>query len=159
MTLSGKKFLNCSRLHTAHDYINFLHTFINHDYLSWRYRDCPVAKYGAIIEAGKFGFIFRLKKLKNFMELRVCEVWTEDFPDADKLARAAFKKLTRNIRPALVSCAASPLFLPGRKQITKLFGPYKKGPIITIRPLATDNLNNFEHFNRWQPSLGSMELF
>lgn len=138
---------------------NFLHTPVHYKYLSWRYRDCPVAKYGAVIEPGKFGFVFRLKKLKKFMELRICEVWTESAPGADELAKKAFKKLTRKIRPALISSGASPLFSNGEKQITKFFGPYKKGPVITIRPLATDNLNNFEEFNHWQPSLGAMELF
>lgn len=137
----------------------FLHTPIDQKYLAWRYRDCPVATYGAVIEPGKFGFIFRLKKLKKFMELRVCEAWTEPGEENGKIAQAAFKKLVRSIRPALISCADSPLFLSGQKQLAKFFGPYNKGPIITIRPLAKDNLNNFEQFSHWQPSLGSMELF
>ncbi|MEO8414732.1 MAG: GNAT family N-acetyltransferase [Ginsengibacter sp.] len=138
---------------------NFLHTHIHYNYLRWRYRDCPVSKYGALIEPGKFGIVFRLKKLKKFMELRICEVWTESAPGADKLAMEAFKKLVKKIRPALLSCGASPLFSNGKKQITKFYGPYKKGPVFTIRPLATDNLNNFAEFNQWKPSLGSMELF
>ena len=138
---------------------HYLHTPVDYNYLAWRYRDCPVAQYGAIIEPGKFGFIFRLKKLKKFMELRVCEVWTEPGEQNDKPARAAFKKLAGKIRPALVSCAASPLYFSGKKQIVKFWGPYKKGPIITIRPLAKNNLNNFEQFSHWQPSLGTMELF
>lgn len=137
----------------------FLHTPIHYHYLSWRYRDCPVARYGAVIEPGKFGFIFRLKKLKRFMELRICEVWTEPGSKSDEPAKAAFKDLLKKTRPALVSCSASPLFLSGKKQIAKFFGPVKKGPVITIRPLAINNLNNFEQFNHWQPSLGSMELF
>ncbi len=138
---------------------SFLHTPVSYAYLSWRYRDCPVAQYGAVIEPGKFGFIFRLKKLKYFMELRICELWTEDKTSADLLARKAFKKLVKKIKPALVSCSPSPLFLSEKKHITKFFGLFKKGPIITIRPLAKNNLNNFEAFHHWQPSLGSMELF
>ncbi|MEO7524606.1 MAG: GNAT family N-acetyltransferase [Ferruginibacter sp.] len=136
-----------------------LHTPIDYNYLSWRFLDCPVAKYGAVIEPGKFGYIFRLKKLKKFIELRICEVWTESTPGAEQLAIQSFKKLMKAIRPALLSCGASPLFSNGDKQIAKLFGPYKKGPVITIRPLATDNLNNFAEFGQWKPSLGSMELF
>jgi hypothetical protein len=137
----------------------FLHTPVDYNYLGWRYRDCPVAKYGAVIEPGKFGFVFRLKKLRKFMELRICEVWTEGGAGNSDPARAAFKKLARKIRPALISCAGSPLFLPGDKQVANFFGPFNKGPIITIRPLAKDNLNNFEQFSHWRPSLGSMELF
>jgi GNAT superfamily N-acetyltransferase len=137
---------------------HFLHTPLHYMYLGWRYRDCPVANYAAVIEPGKFGFVFRLKKLKKFMELRVCEVWTEPGTDNERLAKAAFKKMLGRIRPALVSCAASPLFSE-KNHITKLFGPFKKGPMVTIRTLAKNNLNNFEQFSHWQPSLGSMELF
>ena len=118
-----------------------------------------MATYGAVIEPGKFGFVFRLKKLNRFIELRICEIWTEPGATDQKPARAAFQKLLKKIRPAMVSCAASPLFMSGKKQVTGLLGPFKKGPVITIRPLATDNLNNFEKFSKWQPSLGSMELF
>lgn len=137
----------------------FLHTPLDYKYLSWRYRDCPVATYGAVIEPGKFGFIFRLKKLNRFIELRICEIWTEPGFTDPRPAKSAFKKLVKMIRPAMVSCGASPLFMKGKKHITGLIGPFKKGPVITIRPLATDNLNNFNKFSKWQPSLGSMELF
>ena len=136
-----------------------LHTPVDLNYIAWRYRDCPVAKYGAVIEPGQFGFIFRIKKLKAFMELRLCEVWTESGATDGHHARDAFKKLVKEIKPAVISCASSPLFLHGKSQITKLFGPFKKGPVITIRSLAINNLNNFDQFNLWTPSLGSMELF
>jgi GNAT superfamily N-acetyltransferase len=135
-----------------------MHTPINKTYLHWRYNDCPIVKYGTIIESGKFGIVFRLKKINRFIELRICEIWTED----DKMAGVAVKalrKLIRNIRPAMVSCAPSPLFASGKKKIPGLFGPVKKGPITTLRPLAIDKLNTFEQFYQWSPSIGSMELF
>ena len=96
--------------------------------------------------------------MKKFMELRICELWTEVAPGAEKMAQKAIRKLIRHTRPALVSCAASPLFSDKKRPAT-FFGPFKKGPVITIRPLAKNNLNNFEQFSHWQPSLGSMELF
>jgi GNAT superfamily N-acetyltransferase len=136
----------------------YFHTPLRYDYLSWRYATCPVATYGAIIEPGSFGIIFRVKKMKKFMELRICELWTEVAPGAEKMAQKAIRKLIRHTRPALVSCAASPLFSDKKRPAT-FFGPFKKGPVITIRPLAKNNLNNFEQFSHWQPSLGSMELF
>jgi hypothetical protein len=136
-----------------------LHTPIHYNYLKWRYQDCPVVKYGALIEPGMFGLVFRLKKLNRFIELRICETWTEAGTSAEELARAGLKELVKKIRPVLVSCAPSPLFNEGKKQLPGFFGPFKKGPVITIRPLAIGNLNNFEQFNHWQPSLGSMELF
>ncbi len=136
-----------------------LYTPLTTQFLKWRYCDCPVARYGAAAVPGKFGFIFRIKKMKRFMELRICEAWTEGSPDAEKLAKTAFKKLLAKLRPLMISSADTPLFLSGNKKIGTFFGPLKKGPVITIRPLAMENLNNFEQFNNWQPSLGSMELF
>lgn len=136
-----------------------LNTPLTYKYIDWRYGNCPVARYGAIIEPGQFGFIFRIKKLNRFTELRICDSWTENDSTGAQQAKKALKKLVRKARPALVSSAVSPFFSAGNKEITRFFGPYKKGPVITIRPLATDNLNNFEQFNNWTPSLGSMELF
>ena len=135
-----------------------LHTPIHYPYLKWRYEDCPVVHYGAFIEPGKFGFIFRLKKINRFIELRICETWTESVK-ADKAAKKALRKLVKKIRPALVSCAPSPLFSTDKKRLLGLFGPFKKGPVTTLRPLAKNKLNNFDNFYQWQPSMGSMELF
>jgi GNAT superfamily N-acetyltransferase len=135
------------------------YTPIDYAYLDWRYNQCPVAKYGALIEPGEFGFIFRLKKMNRFIELRICEAWTETGYTGTKPAMKAFRKLVRHIRPALVSAASSPLFLTGKKQLPGFYGPFKKGPVITTRPLAMTDLSQFNQFVHWQPSLGSMELF
>ncbi len=134
------------------------HTPVNKTFLQWRYNDCPIVKYGAIVEEGKFGIVFRLKKINRFIELRICEIWTEDDKMAGKAIKA-LKNLIRSIRPAMVSCAPSPLFVGGKKKIPRLFGPVKKGPITTLRPLAMEKLNTFEQFYQWRPSIGSMELF
>lgn len=136
------------------------HTPINKAYLHWRFATCPVARYGAIIEPGAFGLVYRVKKLKYFFELRICEAWTEkNDPATLQAARNAYRQLVTTIRPAMVSYCPTPLFMQGEKRPGMLFGPYKKGPLITIRPLAWENLNTFEQFHQWQPSLGSMELF
>ncbi len=135
-----------------------LHTPLSHAYFKWRYSECPVAKYGAVIEPGKFGFIFRLKKINRFIELRICELWTEK-AGTTKQARRAFKKLVRKIRPAVVSCAPSPLFNNDKRRLLGLYGPFRRGPVTTLRPLAKEKLNNFDQFYQWQPSIGSMELF
>lgn len=135
-----------------------LHTPIHYNYLNWRYNTCPVVKYGAIVEKGKFGLVFRLKKINRFIELRICELWTEDENSA-KAARRALKRLVRKVRPAMVSCAPSPLFENDNKRPLGLFGPFKKGPATTLRPLAKNKLNNFDQFYQWRPSIGAMELF
>ncbi len=134
------------------------HTPLTLSYIKWRYQDCPILKYGAIIEPGAFGLIFRLKKVNKFMELRICEAWTEK-KGADKAARKALRKLVRSLKPVLITCGPAPLFETDKKRPLGLFGPYKKGPITTLRPLANHKLNNFDNFSRWSPSIGSMELF
>ncbi len=135
-----------------------LHTPIHFAYLQWRYAECPVVQYGAVTEPGQFGFVFRLKKVNRFIELRICEAWTEN-PAAVKAARRALRKVVRKVRPAMVTCAPSPLFDEDRKRPFGLFGPFKKGPVTTLRPLAKNKLNNFDQFYQWRPSMGAMELF
>ena len=134
-------------------------TPIDYEYLNWRYSNCPVIKYGACIESGRFGFVFRLKKINRFIELRICEAWTEENNDAVKQAAHALKCLIKEIRPLMISCAPSPLFAFGKKMLPGMYGPFKKGPMTTVRPLAMNNLDNFTEFSRWQPSIGSLELF
>ena len=138
--------------------VNVLHTPISFEYLKWRYNDCPIVKYGSIIEPGQFGVVFRFKKLNHFFELRICELWTEN-NNADKLAKKAIRKIVKAARPLLISCADSPLYKSNKKNPLSMIGPFKKGPIITLRPLAKDNLNNFDEFNNWKPSIGTLELF
>jgi GNAT superfamily N-acetyltransferase len=56
---------------------DFLHTTLTKKYLNWRYNQCPILKYGAIVSVGEFGMVFRLKKIGGFIELRICELWSE----------------------------------------------------------------------------------
>jgi GNAT superfamily N-acetyltransferase len=138
--------------------ITHFHTGINKAFLKWRYQDCPVANYGAVIEPGFFGFVFRIKKVNKFIELRICELWT-DTADGAKQAKQAYKKLTRKIRPAVVTCGISPLFHHKKNNPLGFFGPFKKGPTITLKTLASKQLNSFNQFKQWNPSMGSIELF
>lgn len=132
-----------------------MHTPISYDYLKWRYLDCPVAKYGAIIEQGRFGIVFRIKKINKFTELRICEIWIESNASY-KPALTALKKIVKRVKPVMTSCAESSML---EAKIPGMWGPFKKGPMVTLRPLANDNLNNFNKFYNWNPSVGSMELF
>lgn len=135
-----------------------LHTPLDHRFLTWRYQKCPVATYGGVIENGSFGFIFRIKKVSRFFELRICEAWTET-DQGHQQASKVFRRLVRELRPALISCGSSPLYHSGSKKIARLFGPFARGPVITIRPLHLKNTEEFQGFSNWAPSLGSMELF
>jgi len=134
------------------------HTGINKAFLKWRYQDCPVANYGAVIEPGFFGIVFRLKKVNKFIELRICELWTEQ-KEGEKQSKQAYKKIIQNIRPAVVTCGISPLFQHKKNNPLGFFGPFKKGPIITLKTLANQHLNSFNQFKKWNPSMGSIELF
>ena len=134
------------------------HTGINKAFLKWRYQDCPVASYGAVIVPGSFGIVFRLKKVNKFIELRICELWTEEI-GGDKFAKKAYKNIKRNIRPAVVTCGISPLFQNKKNNPLGLFGPFKKGPTITLKTLENQQLDSFNHFKKWNPSMGSIELF
>ena len=134
----------------------FFHTPITFSYLKWRYQDCPVVKYGAVIEKD-FGFVFRLKKVNNFAELRICEIWSEPITSAHRGLRSALIKCIRKLKPLLITCAPSPILQ--QKPLVQMLGPFNKGPITTIRPVTMTNLDIFKNFNKWRPSIGSLELF
>ncbi len=134
----------------------YFHTPISKDYLQWRFKDCPVVKYGGVIE-NDFGFIFRLKPVKNLFELRICEIWNSDASSAASL-KNALRNCIKKLKPAIVTCAPSPLttFV---KPLNRMLGPFKKGPLTTVRPLLKNDLSDFKEFKNWQPSIGSLELF
>lgn len=137
---------------------NVYHTPLSKAYLEWRYRDCPVVRYGAVVEPGKYGFVFRLKKWKWTLECRICEVWMEAGCQEIEI-NMALKKMLGSIRPMLVTCAASQAYQSRNNRPFGMIGPIAKGPIITLRTLAQTDLDSFHHFARWMPSLGSIELF
>jgi GNAT superfamily N-acetyltransferase len=136
---------------------SFFHTPISKKYLTWRYADCPIVRYGSSVEPGKFGIIFRMKPIKGFWECRICECWIEK-PQYYSALKKALRHIIKTFRPLLVTAAPSPFLFEHSKPFS-LPGPFKKGPITTLRPLAMDNLYNFDGFKNWQPSMGSMELF
>ena len=135
---------------------NNFHTAISHSYLKWRYVDCPATKYGSIIKPGDFGMVFRFKKINGYIELRVCEIWIED-QAKEKDLKKALNELIKKVKPLFVSCSFS--FLQKEGNQLGFFGPFKRGPKITLRRLAKKSSINFNHFNHWAPSIGSIELF
>ena len=135
-----------------------LSTMLNVPYLRWRYQDCPVSKYGAIIEPNKFGLVFRLKKKGPFYELRICELWIEK-DEFRKNAADAILKIVKKTRPLLITNASMNTENSNLKKMEGFLGPYSIGPIITIREISDPKINNAIQFNNWSPSLGSIELF
>lgn len=130
-----------------------IYTPLSREYIKWRFMDCPIVNYGAIIESD-FGIVFRLKRLSKFTELRICEIWAKD-KSANRELKRALNKIIKAAKPIMVSCAPSPLI----NNKMGFFGPFLKGPITTTRPLSITSLEKFKNFKSWQPSIGSMELF
>lgn len=135
-----------------------LSTMMNVPYLSWRYQDCPVSKYGAYIEPNKFGLVFRLKKKAGFYECRICEFWVEK-DEFLKDAEAAMLKIIKKVRPLFITSASMNTGNANLKKMKGFFGPYSLGPVITIREISDHQINDTIQFNNWAPSLGSIELF
>jgi len=138
---------------------DFYYTPISFEFLTWRYKNCPIIKYGMISEGGEFGIIFRIKPFNRFIELRICEIWASSEGTSQKKIRDSIKTLIKKIRPLFVSCTYSPMLNNKHHSLPGLFGPFYKGPIVTIRSLCLEDLDNFINFKNWQPSIGSMELF
>lgn len=134
-------------------------TIITPQYLQWRYINCPVFQYGVLVEGNHFLIVFRLKKIKNFIELRLCDVCVNDNKESIRKAVISIKKLVNIIHPLFVSCVSSnnipSLFYTQLNFYPKL----KIGPSVTLRNLNCDAINSFTNFKKWQPSLGCMELF
>lgn len=133
-------------------------TPLSKKYLTWRYADCPVAQYGAVIEPGKFGIIFRMKKTFRFTELRICDLWLEQSQFLSDSIQAK-KYILREIKPLIVTCSGITGIAGEKKKHIGLFGPYNMGPLTTLRTLSDDSLTSFKQFESWSPSLGTMELF
>jgi hypothetical protein len=119
-----------------------------------------VARYGFFSEQN-VGLIFRLKPLNRFIELRICDYWfmgsAEKQPEST--LRKALGSLIREIRPLAVTWCQ----VGGTKTIlgdwSGLISNSRLQPSVTIRPLAMQDLSDFQSFSNWQPSLGAMELF
>jgi GNAT superfamily N-acetyltransferase len=136
----------------------FFQTPLSTQYLNWRYRDCPIFNYHALVDPGLFGIVFGFRPRKGFIELRICEAWTHSAAGVSA-SRASLKQLLRTVRPMFVTCAPTPTWAGGQQRPFGLPGPFLMGPITTLRPLAMQNLPTFEKFSGWKPSIGSMELF
>lgn len=135
------------------------HTPVSTSYIQWRYADCPVAAYGMMGEPDKFGIIFRIKNLKGFIELRICECWCLPGGRNLKLFRQSYQHILKNLRPLMVTAAPSVQLGFSEKPSSLMLGPFRKGPMVTVRSLAMENLKEFDNFQSWRPSIGSLELF
>jgi GNAT superfamily N-acetyltransferase len=139
---------------------NNFETPINTTIINWRYKHCPVNKYGCIYNEGEYLIVFRLKKVNKYIELRLCDVvFKNDEPSINK-AIIALHRLCKKVKPLFISCANS-ISIPKSFYSKLLFSPLIKfGPDITLRTVSKhSHIEYFKEFKYWQPSLGCMELF
>jgi GNAT superfamily N-acetyltransferase len=133
----------------------YFETKVTKEYLIWRYINCPSMKYGFTGEEGKVYLFFRLKQIGNYIELRICDIISNNAPNDIQLVKRLIIDLNNKIRPLIISFAPS-----SNKFLSKLeWIKIKLGPVTTIRQLDSFNINDFTKFSNWRPSLGSMELF
>lgn len=120
-----------------------------HKYLQWRYLEIPMIPYYGVGDQKNL-VIFRLKQGGLGTELRICEVFGEE------------KELLVLLKKIWTVCSFDYMSISGLVD-QKLPGLFQKklgiGPSVTIRELAQTNLDNFQSFQHWQPSLGDLEVF
>jgi N-acetylglutamate synthase-like GNAT family acetyltransferase len=144
-----------------HRQMSLLVTRTSVPYLSWRYKNVPVANYVAIGEergAELNGLIIgRIKQTRFGKELRI----TDHFLKNNNYG----KELTQNLKRKIREWRIDYVTLTGTKSTSakKLRSAVQittnAGPIVTIRSLSLADLQMLRGFNQWSPSLGDLELF
>lgn len=134
-------------------------THVTSKYLRWRYSDVPVAKYIALseVKAGALSelLIARIKVSKAGCELRI----VDRFGNTSKISREMeeqlhiLKREVKSDYSTISGLCASPSVAGG------IGLTVKRGPIVTVRPLAHKELEFLSNFNEWSPSIGDLELF
>ena len=104
-------------------------TAFRDDYLTWRYRDCPVASYLPVGEPGKYLLVVHPKATALGLEFRIVQAWIA----AGELgaARSALRQLRRQFRPDYTSIAPGSGLDRGLSWLTRPFGP-----VLTFRELT-----------------------
>lgn len=137
-------------------------TKVSRRYLIWRYRDVPVADYLALgSEQGikLHGLLIgRIKLTKLGREFRI----TDAFVDGRN--RESEREIQHQLQELLQEydidyCTISAAGLYDNSVLKKFSVKATVGPIVTIRSLKMQNLNEFIKFRNWSPSLGDLELF
>jgi GNAT superfamily N-acetyltransferase len=138
---------------------NKFSTPLSIDYFNWRYTNCPIDRYYSISEANKFIVIFRIKKAKSLIEMRLCEVVIKDEDSCINEIVSRIKKIIKIIRPAFVSCAINDNIPSAFFKKLHFFPKHKIGPIVTLKNIDYDFFEDFKNYKIWEPTLGCMELF
>ena len=140
-------------------FCNIFSTPLSSNFLNWRYVNCPISKYYNISKTDKYSIIFRIKKVKSFFEMRLCEVLINKGDSCSNEAVLNVIKIIKIIRPAYISCAKSDS-IPSSFFSKLFFLPILKvGPIVTVKNVNYQSFESFKNFEIWQPTIGCLELF
>ena len=133
-------------------------TSYTQEYLKWRYCDVPVGTYkSGAVESGNVLvglLVYRLKMSRMGLEMRITDCFVES-ESHNAAMRAAILEHARESRADFITVVGWPEM--------KLLGwpsfAAPIGPVVTVRGISTDSLDNFVTFRSWRPVLGDLELF
>jgi hypothetical protein len=130
-----------------------MYTAYSVPYLRWRYKEVPVASYGAVgVEQNGILLglgIYRLKSSRLGVELRLCEALVRSRSDFNLLLRALRKSAD----------GYDYLTLSGLSQWRAGLVSAKAGPVVTVNSLNFAAEGSLLQFQQWSPALGDLELF
>jgi N-acetylglutamate synthase-like GNAT family acetyltransferase len=125
--------------------------------LTWRYQTVPVEKYFAngIERSGELGSLmfYRIKETRFGRELRITDVFDKGTLESRDV-RKMIHETGKLHRADFVTIGA----LQNR---TSMPNPNvkKAGPVVTVRKIQGEEVQEFKGFNNWLPSIGDLELF
>ena len=128
-------------------------------FINWRYVNCPINKYYNISKTNEYILIFRIRKVKLFTEMRLCEVAFNGNNICINDAISRLKSIIKMVRPAYVSCANNDSIPPTFFKKLFFLPSLKIGPIVTLKNVNYQAFESFKNFEIWQPTLGCLELF
>jgi GNAT superfamily N-acetyltransferase len=138
-------------------------TRISPEYLSWRYGDVPVASYFAFGIGNKSTLeallIGRKKNTRAGKEFRITDVFCSNATSGRQLMKD-FKNYEsiRDVDYITVSGAIPGSVKNSINHEINFFNA-RLGPMVTIRNLRYNAVDQLKYFTKWSPSLGDLELF
>lgn len=132
-------------------------TPISASFFSWRYQQCPIAKYHCISDGKHYWCIYRMKKQAGLREFRIVELGV---PVSSTAAEELKKQLKQAIRlEGAHFLTASQVHGQGLKSIGMGSFFQIKGPQLTVKKLSPSLPVQLNQIQAWSQSLGALEVF
>ncbi|MCH7414988.1 GNAT family N-acetyltransferase [Belliella sp. R4-6] len=133
---------------------------IDHNFLKWRYLDCPVHDYRFYTDGEFFMFVYRLKRKSTWKEMRIVELFF-----LKEMVELDLKEIFKRIQSIQTTHQVNYTTIIGSEFEVKMKGVFtiskvQIGPILTIKDLNLKGMKSviFEKAN-WDYKLGDLELF